>query len=158
QKLDFNDLIRRAHDLLSRPGSAARAYYNTHTAAVLVDEFQDTNTIQAELLAMLAGPSTRLFMIGDDKQSIYKFQGADVSTFNEWKDHFQGTGARGNGEGGPTGFAAACAVERLDVSFRSHPHIVGFVNSVFEKLLEDTAVQSYEARHQALQSARAETG
>ncbi len=156
QKLDFNDLIRHTYDLLSRPGSAARSYYSGHTAAVLVDEFQDTNTIQSDILAMLAGPSTRLFLIGDDKQSIYKFQGADVSTFNRWRDHFRAIGSTGRAEGRDDIIYGPCSVERLDVSFRSHPEVVRFVNSVFEKLLAggETAIQTFEARHQALQSAR----
>src|SRR6201999_3007999 len=83
-KLDYNDLIRVAHDALRRENSLARQYFQERARAILVDEFQDTNKIQAELVSLLAGEKTRFFLIGDDKQSIYKFQGADVATFNSW--------------------------------------------------------------------------
>lgn len=154
QKLDFNDLIRRTHELLSGAGSQARSYFNEHIAAILVDEFQDTNTMQAGILALLAGRDTRLFLIGDDKQSIYKFQGADVATFNQWKRHFQGRSDARQPGGRP--LHGDFALESLDRCFRSHPGIVGFVNAVFEKLLASggAAVPSYEACHQALEPHR----
>ncbi|HEY9868145.1 MAG TPA: UvrD-helicase domain-containing protein [Candidatus Obscuribacterales bacterium] len=160
QKLDFNDLIRRTHELLSGAGSVARSYFNEHIAAILVDEFQDTNTMQAGILALLAGTDTRLFLIGDDKQSIYKFQGADVATFNQWKRHFQGGSDPEQTDGRPPGLSGDFALESLDRSFRSHPGIVGFVNAVFEKLLAsgDAAVPSYEACHQALEPHRQDAG
>jgi ATP-dependent helicase/nuclease subunit A len=156
QKLDFNDLIRRTHELLSGAGSAARSYFNEHIAAILVDEFQDTNTMQAGILALLAGADTRLFLIGDDKQSIYKFQGADVATFNEWKRYFHGRSDAEQPDGRPPGLRGGFALASLDRSFRSHPGIVGFVNALFERLLAsgDAAVPSYEACHQALEPHR----
>lgn len=160
QKLDFNDLIRAAYQLLLKPGSSARRYYNENIAHILVDEFQDTNSVQSHLLALLAGPETRLFLIGDDKQSIYKFQGADVSTFNQWKEHFQGSGLAP--EGRPAiQLEAACAVEHLEQSFRSHPSLVAFVNAVFESLFqvsESDQFQLYKARPQALEAARPQAG
>ena len=83
QKLDFDDLILRTAALVQTAESGSGlAMHNIR--ALLIDEFQDTNSIQARMLAGLAAGSklTRLFLIGDDKQSIYKFQGADVGTFN----------------------------------------------------------------------------
>ena len=143
QKIDYNDLIGRTHALLTQPHSTARKHLSDRIRALLVDEFQDTNRIQSELLASLCGPKARLFLIGDDKQSIYKFQGADVSTFNHWKD------AMATGTHGLTGDS-----DRLDLSysFRSHPSIVDFVNRFFSFYFSHagTAQDAHRARHQAL--------
>src|SRR5262249_41769329 len=69
---DYNDLVSLALGALQKKDSAARRFYNHAIAEILVDEFQDTNHIQSTLLSLLAGPNTALFLIGDDKQSIYK--------------------------------------------------------------------------------------
>lgn len=129
-KLDYNDLIGLAYAALSNPESAARQHYQDKVRAILVDEFQDTNTIQAQLIGFLAGSTTRLFLIGDDKQSIYKFQGADVSNFNEWKQIL-----RGESDDVSRKLTGESMVTNLTVSFRSHPKVVAFVNAVFSKLL-----------------------
>jgi ATP-dependent helicase/nuclease subunit A len=139
--LDFNDLIELAVRALAAPGSAARSYYNETTHAVLVDEFQDTNRLQSNLIRLLAGHQTKLFLIGDDKQSIYKFQGADVSTFNEWKQQFE------KGE--------EAAILQLTRSFRSHPSVVRFINSVFSTLMDESnSERAFKARFEELTAAR----
>lgn len=144
--VDYNDLIAMTIEALSAPQSRARAFFAERLHALLVDEFQDTNDLQARLLSLLAGECTRIFLIGDDKQSIYKFQGADVATFNKWRDALrQGLPAL-NGES---------LVTKLTASFRSHPHVVGFVNAVFEKVFDsDPAILSYVASFEALNAAR----
>jgi ATP-dependent helicase/nuclease subunit A len=143
QKIDYNDLIGRTHALVTHPESSARRHLSEKIRALLVDEFQDTNRIQSELLASICGSKARLFLIGDDKQSIYKFQGADVSTFNYWKD------AMATGTHGLTGDS-----DRLDLSysFRSHPSIVEFVNRFFSFYFSHStsADDAHRARHQAL--------
>jgi ATP-dependent exoDNAse (exonuclease V) beta subunit len=131
-KLDYNDLIGMAYVALSDPKSLARQHYQDKVRAILVDEFQDTNTIQAQLIGYLAGPTTRLFLIGDDKQSIYKFQGADVSNFNEWKQLLRGESADPSRK-----LTGESMVTKLTVSFRSHPNVVSFVNAVFSSLLSN---------------------
>lgn len=123
QKLDYNDMIVKTHELLNRPASNPRRLIGANLLAVLVDEFQDTNRVQSQLLCALCGPNTRLFLIGDDKQSIYKFQGADVSTFNEWKSKIADQKHELPGE---------ARLFDLDLSFRSHPSVVQFVNRFFE--------------------------
>lgn len=138
---DYNDLIGLALQALEKPGSSAKRFYNNAVAEILVDEFQDTNRIQSKLVSLLVGPDTALFLIGDDKQSIYKFQGADVSTFNEWKNDVDGS------EQG--------ALLSLSRSFRSHPQIVGFVNSLFSDLMgPDKAAGLFDASFNALDAAR----
>lgn len=144
--VDYNDLISLACACLNKPDSQARQYFNDKLQALLVDEFQDTNDMQATLLALLAGEKTRVFLIGDDKQSIYKFQGADVATFNKWKSLFK------NEKSTLTG---SSMVTKLTRSFRSHPEVVYFVNAVFEHLLDaDPEIVPYVAAFEALEPAR----
>ena len=106
---------------------------------ILVDEFQDTNRTQSQLLNLLAGTDATIFMIGDDKQSIYKFQGADVSIFNECKASVsaQDTGA----------------LLSLSRSFRSHPQVVNFVNWLFSELMRGND-NAFSASFEALDAAR----
>ncbi len=135
-KLDFDDLIAKVSTILKEPDSPIRKHYNKVLRHILVDEFQDTNPIQAEIISLLAGPDTTLFLIGDDKQSIYKFQGADVSTFNAWQ-------------------RKSDAVISFEHSFRSHENIVNFVNSIFSVLLpEQLAHVDYRAKYRALKTQR----
>lgn len=146
QKVDFDDLIDRTHTLLSDDGrtSQARKHYNATIKAILVDEFQDTNKRQAELLSRLVGDNARLFLIGDDKQSIYRFQGAEVTTFNSWKDRLDADTVSGR-------------LLSLTRSFRSHPAIVCFVNTMFEKHFAVSGEPSrFAARHQSLVPSRSE--
>lgn len=150
-KLDYDDLIRYTFDALDQPGSPARQHFNDSLRAILVDEFQDTNATQARLVASLAGEKTRLFLIGDDKQSIYKFQGADVSNFNEWKNALCGS---------PSSVAIDFLqgeknVIPLNKSFRSHPDLVNGVNAIFADLLDPGAdPQIYRASFESLDAHR----
>jgi DNA helicase II / ATP-dependent DNA helicase PcrA len=75
--LDFDDLIGRAVGLLGRPDLAA--HYQQRFAAVLVDEYQDTNPAQYELLRRLGERHRNITVVGDDDQAIYHWRGADVS-------------------------------------------------------------------------------
>lgn len=140
-QLDYNDLIELAVIALEREKSPAREHYHQTVRAILVDEFQDTNVMQSRMIKLLASEATNLFLIGDDKQSIYKFQGADVATFNSWKAEFQSVDAD--------------SILSLSQSFRSHPSVVGFINAMFENIMED-ADQVYKARFEALTAARCE--
>lgn len=150
QRLDYNDLIGKTHSLLCSPGSTAAAQFGDKLRAVLVDEFQDTNHIQAAMLSSICRKNGRLFLIGDDKQSIYKFQGADVSTFNEWKSLMkQGT----------HGLNGDSILLDLSFSFRSHPSIVDFVNRFFQFYFHsDSSVPqaAHRAEHRALVASRAD--
>ena len=76
--LDFDDLLIKTRDLLRDHAAAVRDAPHGALERVLVDEFQDTDPIQGEILERLAGeafPSGRLFLVGDSKQSIYRFRG-----------------------------------------------------------------------------------
>lgn len=139
-RADYNDLISLALQALEPARSDARDYYNNTIAEILVDEFQDTNRMQTRLIELLAGPGTGLFLIGDDKQSIYKFQGADISTFNECRRRLSQT----DGD-----------LLSLSKSFRSHPGVVAFINVFFKELMDDGGEDSsYAAQFEPLEAAR----
>ncbi|MFN3593420.1 MAG: UvrD-helicase domain-containing protein [Thiobacillaceae bacterium] len=75
--VDFAELLLRAVELLSR-NALLRDHYQARFRHILVDEFQDTSTLQYRWLKLLKGPDSALFAVGDDDQSIYAFRGANV--------------------------------------------------------------------------------
>jgi ATP-dependent helicase/nuclease subunit A len=135
--LDFVDLLLRTRDLV-RDRPDVRAVLQRRLTHIFVDEFQDTDPLQAEILLLLvsADPSIgrwreivpvpgKLFIVGDPKQSIYRFRGADVGTYQEVKTLLCERGA-------------ACLP--LTTSFRSGPSIQALVNAAFAPLMtEDRA-------------------
>ncbi|MCA6104858.1 UvrD-helicase domain-containing protein [Bradyrhizobium australafricanum] len=128
--LDFDDLLYTARDLLRDHGEVRRAL-SQRFRYVMVDEFQDTDPLQTEILWLICGDDFdgsdalacplrpgSLFMVGDPKQAIYRFRGADVSAY----------------------IAARSAVDagsqiKITASFRSVEPIVDFVNARFEQPL-----------------------
>jgi len=85
--VDFAELLLRAHELwLQRPDILA--HYRERFAHILVDEFQDTNTIQYAWLRLLAGDSGQVFAVGDDDQSIYGWRGARVENLHRFQKEF----------------------------------------------------------------------
>jgi ATP-dependent exoDNAse (exonuclease V) beta subunit len=82
--LDFADLELRAVALL-RSSPAVSEIWRGRFDHVMVDEFQDTNRVQLDLVAELRGPETRVFVVGDENQSIYRFRNADLEVFREQK-------------------------------------------------------------------------
>lgn len=122
--LDFDDLELRALELLQRPEVLTRSA--ERYKFFLVDEFQDTNGLQRQLLERLAlqkarRESANLFIVGDRKQSIYGFRGADVAVFSEMTDTLLAAG----GESKP-----------LLLNFRSQPPLINFFNYLFRRLFE----------------------
>jgi ATP-dependent helicase/nuclease subunit A len=111
--LDFEDLQVKARNLL-RDFPALQQLYQETWDVLMVDEYQDTNGLQDSLVRLLC-PETatrKLFMVGDPKQSIYGFRGADVSVFMAWRERL----------------ASVC---HLQSNYRSVPCIVDFVNAFF---------------------------
>ena len=119
--LDFDDLLVRVRDLL-RDAPAVRAEVRSRVRALLVDEYQDVNGLQAELFDLLApavgeGDEPLLRVgVGDAKQSIYRFRGADVSVFASLLERL------GSGAG---------QVVHLRENHRSTAGVVELVNAVF---------------------------
>ena len=85
--VDFAELLLRAHELwLKQP--LVLAHYQARFKHILVDEFQDTNTLQYAWLRVLAGGSGKLFVVGDDDQSIYGWRGAKVENIRQFDEDF----------------------------------------------------------------------
>ena len=132
--LDFDDLVTRAGDLLTRSDMAAWALYRLDQGIdhILVDEAQDTSPGQWAVIRAIAhefntGAGARavnrtLFVVGDEKQSIYSFQGAELRAFGENRRHF---GDWLDGMGG------SLARPGLVTSFRSAPGLLSYVDAVF---------------------------
>ncbi len=123
--VDFADLLTMARDLL-RDDAAVRGAVRARYDAVLVDEFQDTNPVQAEIVRLVGGRQpddggARLFVVGDRKQSIYEFRGADVAVFARAADEVIERGG---------------AEELLVESRRSAPALLALTNAVFARALE----------------------
>ncbi len=115
----FDGLEVRALQLLET-NSEARAHFQTHFKGVLVDEFQDTSPRQWSLIeCLLGGNEKKLFVVGDPKQSIYRFRGAQVGLFLDWTRAIESQG----------GSALA-----LRACFRSSEELVGEINKVSEVL------------------------
>jgi ATP-dependent helicase/nuclease subunit A len=121
--LDFDDLEIRTLELLNNPTVLIRAA--ERYKFFLVDEFQDTNALQRQLLERIAlSPGRKganLFIVGDRKQSIYGFRGADVDVFREMTQTLVAAG----GEPRP-----------LLLNFRSQPPLINFFNYLFQRLFQ----------------------
>jgi ATP-dependent exoDNAse (exonuclease V) beta subunit len=121
----FDDLEHDAVRLL-RDFPQVRAHYQSKLGAVLVDEFQDTSPSQWLLIQGLIGEQERkLFVVGDPKQSIYRFRHADVRLFQQW-------GERIAQQGGD--------LLELRTCFRSSPELVERVNFVSQLLFQGTTL------------------
>lgn len=128
--LDFEDLQAKTRDLLLRD-EALRQACRERFAVVMVDEFQDTNPLQKELVSLICGDGQRLFIVGDPKQSIYLFRGADVSVFG----HAQAEAARHGGQN-----------LYFQESFRSREGIIEFVNRLFKGVMQG-GTEDFEVRY-----------
>ena len=85
--VDFDDLLLWTHKLLS-DNPQIRDNYSRRFHHILVDEFQDTNTVQYQLLKLLAGQDGNLFAVGDEDQSIYRWRGADYRNILQFEKDY----------------------------------------------------------------------
>lgn len=88
--IDFAELLLRTHELL-RDNPAILTHYRERFQAILVDEFQDTNTIQYAWIRLLAGKHAAVMAVGDDDQSIYGWRGAKVENIQQFSRDFDNT-------------------------------------------------------------------
>jgi len=148
--LDFVDLLLRARDLLKTHPQVRGAFQQRFTH-LFVDEFQDTDPLQAEILLLLsaADPAEsewrriapapgKLFIVGDPKQAIYRFRRADVETYREVCELLESRGAK-------RAF--------LHTSFRSTPTIQRTVNAAFGPLMTGDRA-TLQAEYRALKPHR----
>jgi len=140
--LDFDDLLQRAHALVTS-NDVVRTAIGERFAHILVDEFQDTDPIQASILFSISARSMpdrwedadlrdgALFVVGDPKQSIYAFRGADIDSYNQAKQVIARFGED--------------RIIHVGANFRCQPAIIDYVNSVFEPVLDADGQPSYGA-------------
>jgi ATP-dependent exoDNAse (exonuclease V) beta subunit len=152
-RLDFLDLLLTARDLV-RQNPGIRAELQDRFTHIFVDEFQDTDPLQAEILMLLAAGDPadtdwltltlspgKLFIVGDPKQSIYRFRRADVALYQNVKRRLLERGA---------------ALEYLTVSFRATPTIQQMVNAAFAPMMATES--ETQPLYAALQPFRPECG
>jgi ATP-dependent helicase/nuclease subunit A len=141
--LDFDDQLWFARELL-REKQSVRQEFQSRFATLLVDEFQDTDSIQWDIVRLLSSSDTeecdlvklrpgpgRLFIVGDPKQSIYRFRNADIETYLEIVDEEQ---------------RRSLGLERLQLTtnFRSVPSILRFVDAAFNDVMKAPDDGSYQ--------------
>ncbi len=113
--VDFAELLLRAHELwLKNP--VVLKHYQNRFAALLVDEFQDTNTIQYAWLRVLAGDRDNLMVVGDDDQSIYGWRGAKIENIQQFTKDFSNA-----------------STVRLEQNYRSTSNILTAANGLIDQ-------------------------
>ncbi|MEE9436252.1 MAG: UvrD-helicase domain-containing protein [Candidatus Adiutricales bacterium] len=150
--LDFDDLLLKTRQLMAE-NEDIRRRLKERFRVLLIDEFQDTNRLQADILAYLLEPPGRerqipknlaaieslereprhLIVFGDAKQSIYRFRGAEISVFNRLRDSLTETGGNQRGR-----------IISLNKNFRSRKRIIEFFNQFFTKTM-GSSVADFEA-------------
>ncbi len=149
--LSFADVMGMAVAIL-RDNLELRRYYQERFSHILIDEFQDNNSLQRDLLFLLSArpehnraggiPAAtelepgKLFFVGDEKQSIYLFRGADVSVFKGLSSEISEIGG---------------SYLSLRTNYRSHPSLIRFFNAVFPSIMEPSD-RTFEAEFQPLES------
>ena len=159
-KVNYQDLLMKAAALLGNGDVHIRRYFRRRFTHLLVDEFQDTDPVQAEVMLLLTAddPSETdwrrcvpapgaLFVVGDPKQSIYRFRRADILTYNTVRRIIARKDSRGN-EG---------LIVQLSANFRTVSNVVDWVNSAFDGVFPDSASNESPA-HVPLQVGRTDAG
>jgi ATP-dependent helicase/nuclease subunit A len=137
--LNFQDLLLHSARLL-REHPEVRAYFRSRFSHVLVDEFQDTDPIQAEVMLLLTASDVHeqhwqrctpvpgsLFVVGDPKQSIYRFRRADIQTYQQVRSIIERVGGE---------------VVSLRTNFRSTPPLIDWINGCFDHTFPQAATAS----------------
>src|SRR5262249_38812005 len=114
--VDFAELLVRSYELLAGH-QGIREHYQHRFSHLLVDEFQDTNKLQYKWLQLLAGPTTSVFAVGDDDQSIYAFRGANVANMQHFERDFVRMGM-------------PVKLIKLEQNYRSHGNILDAANAL----------------------------
>lgn len=151
--LDFDDLEEKTLFLLDS-SPEVRAALNRRFKYVLVDEFQDTNEVQWSIIGKLAAPadggrfSSNVFIVGDEKQSIYAFRGADVTIFDKARKTIDEANSNPGGR------------MELDTCYRSHPALLRFFNGIFPHIFRgaQTAEKESQISYTRLKTERRDEG
>lgn len=146
--LTFGDIAHMARDILLR-NTQVRRHYQQRFRYIMIDEFQDTNRLQKDLVYLLAESpfssaegvpdasqlqEDKLFFVGDEKQSIYRFRGADVRVFKQLDKEITAAGGKRI---------------VLETNYRSEPQLIDLYNTLFSRVMGDASL-SHEATFQPL--------
>ncbi|MEY4861964.1 MAG: hypothetical protein RLZ51_59, partial [Pseudomonadota bacterium] len=110
--VDFPELLLRSHELLER-NVPLRQHYQARFSHILIDEFQDTNTLQYKWIKLLSGPRSAVFAVGDDDQSIYRFRGANIGNMAAFEREY-----------------SVKNLVKLEQNYRSQGHILDCANTL----------------------------
>jgi ATP-dependent helicase/nuclease subunit A len=162
--LGFSDIARLVVDALSRDADLRQMYKKAYKK-IMIDEFQDNNALQRDMVYLLAEKYERrekgvpsredllpdkVFFVGDEKQSIYGFRGADVSVFRGLADDFSDGFSDVSSDGFSDGFSDVSLAEKpaagknlsLSCNYRSSPMLIKAFNRIFGGLCEDETEES----------------
>lgn len=117
---DYDDLLELFRDLLKND-TPARERYQSRFRHILVDEFQDTNSLQSEIIRLLVGERTHVMAVGDDAQCIYTWRGANYKNIVDFPETFAGT-----------------EIHKIEINYRSTPEILDFSNSILNARTEES--------------------
>ena len=117
--LDFDDLEHKALEILDN--AAIREIWQTNLKAILVDEFQDTNHRQQMIVNQLRGAPGGLIVVGDARQSIYRFRGADVTVFRMMQNEMSENDGK---------------MVELDLSFRAHAQLSKLLDDLLQPIFK----------------------
>ena len=113
--MDYDDLLIYLRKLLRDHEPVRRALSDRYTY-IMVDEYQDTNKIQAEIVRLLAAKHRNVMVVGDDSQSIYSFRGATIRNILEFPEEFPG-----------------CTIIKLEENYRSTQPILNLTNEILKR-------------------------
>lgn len=138
--MDYDDLLLRLRDLLECH-EAIRESLHRRFRYVMVDEYQDTNPVQAEIVRLVTGPHKNVMVVGDDSQSIYSFRGADFRNIMDFPRLFAGT-----------------RIIKLEENYRSTLPILSVTNAIIEQAEEKYPKKLFSKRKEGQPPALVHTG
>src|SRR5215510_14612870 len=116
--VDYDDLLVLLRDLLTQHADVAEQLSRTYRY-IMVDEYQDTNRLQAEIVRALAVTHQNVMAVGDDSQSIYSFRGATFRNIMDFPTLFPGT-----------------RMVKLEENYRSTQHVLDLANAIIDRAAE----------------------
>ena len=116
--MDYDDLLLNLVRLLQKQESV-RSELSNRYKYIMVDEYQDTNTIQSEIIKLLGYKHNNIMVVGDDSQSIYSFRGATIRNILDFPEQFPG-----------------CRIVTLEENYRSTQAILNVANEILKRAME----------------------
>ncbi len=155
--IDFNDIELLTYEALIKNPQWQNILYSfdEHTDHILVDEFQDTSSLQWKIIDKLteewrsgigakrdAGKLPTIFLVGDEKQSIYLFRGANVSVFHDAKEKFS------------EWLGKLYHFEEIRENYRSLPEIINFTNALFTRIMPPSLYETWRTQYTPFDATR----